>query len=142
MVDTVVAFEHETVKTLDNTMLLMVQVETMKLKKIINEIIPLNEWYFRSAADLNLSILDDPAKYQHRVQLKKMTAKRDESNNAQRWSTTALEFTASVHKPKDNSFCAAARRALIVLTWMEHGRNRAKLASHSPAQRVHEEKYR
>jgi hypothetical protein len=74
------------------------------------------------------------------MQLKKMTAKRDESNNVQRWSTTALEFTASVHKLKDKSYWAAARRALLIFDWMEHGRNRAKLTSHSPVQQSHEAK--
>jgi hypothetical protein len=108
----------------------------------MNEIIPMNEWHFRSAADLNLPILDDPADYQHRMQLKKMTANRDKTNDAQRWSTTALEFTASVHKPKDKSYWAAARLAMMVFDWMGHGRNRAKLASQSPVQQAHEAKCR
>jgi hypothetical protein len=86
----------------------------------MNEIIPINEWHFRSAADLNLPIRDDPADYQDRVQLRKMTAKRDKSNNVQIWSTTALEFTATVHKPKDKSYRAAARRALLVFDWTGH----------------------
>jgi hypothetical protein len=98
------------------------------------------QWHFRSAADLNLLILDDPAGYQHRMQLKKMTATRDKASNVQRWSTTALEFTASVHKPKDKSYWAAARQALILYDWMGHGRNYAKLASHSQVQQAHEAK--
>jgi hypothetical protein len=49
MADAVAAFEHETVKTLGSTRLPSVQVETLKLKNIMNEIIPMNEWYFRSA---------------------------------------------------------------------------------------------
>jgi hypothetical protein len=47
----------------------------------------MNEWHFRPAADLNLPILDDPADYQHRLQLRKMIVNRDKSNNVQRWST-------------------------------------------------------
>jgi hypothetical protein len=92
--DAIAALEHKTIKTLSSNRLPPVQVETLEPKKIINEIIPMNEWHFRSAADLNLSVLDDSADYQHREQLKKMTANRDKSNDAQRWSTTALEFTA------------------------------------------------
>jgi hypothetical protein len=48
------------------------------------------QWHFRSAADLNLPILNDPADYQHQMQFKKMTATRDKANNVQRWPTTAL----------------------------------------------------
>jgi hypothetical protein len=98
----------------------------------MNEIIPIFQWHFRSAADLNMPILHGPADYQYRVQLKKMTANRDKSNNVQQWSTMAVGLTASVNKPKNKSYCAAARRALIVFDWMGHNRNRAKLASHSP----------
>jgi hypothetical protein len=62
-----------------------VQVETLELKSIMNGIILMNEWhYFRSAADLNLPILDDPTKYQHRVLSRKMTVNRDISNSVQR----------------------------------------------------------
>jgi hypothetical protein len=74
------------------------------------------------------------------MQLKKMTAKRDESNNVQRWSYTALEFTASVHKLKDKSYWAAARQTLMIFDWMGHGRNRAKLASYFPVQQAYEAK--
>jgi hypothetical protein len=76
------------------------------------------------------------------MQLKKMTATRDKANNVQRWSTTALRFTASAHKPKDKFYWAAARWALIVFDWMGYGRNRAKLASHSPVQQAHGAKCR
>jgi hypothetical protein len=58
MADTVAAFELETVKTLRSTRLPTVQVETLELKNIMNEIIPMNEWHFRSAADLKLLILN------------------------------------------------------------------------------------
>jgi hypothetical protein len=68
MADAVVTLKHETVKTLGSTRIFMVQVETLKLKKIRNEIIPMNVWHFRSEASLNLPILDDPADYQHRIQ--------------------------------------------------------------------------
>jgi hypothetical protein len=97
----------------------------------MNEIIPMFQWHFRSAADLNLPILNDPADYQHQMQFKKMTATRDKANNVQRWPTTALKFTASVHKPNDKSYWAAARRALIVYDWM----GRVTLASHSQCNR-------
>jgi hypothetical protein len=63
MADAVAAFEHETVKSLGSTRLTTVQVKTLELKNIINEIIPLNEWHFRSADDLNLPILNDSANY-------------------------------------------------------------------------------
>jgi hypothetical protein len=114
MADTVAILKHEIVKTLGSTKLPTVHVETLELKNIINEIIPMNEWHFHSAADLNLPILDDPAHYQHRIQLKNMTATRDKTNNVQRWSTTALEFTALVHKLKYESYWEAAKRALTV----------------------------
>jgi hypothetical protein len=138
MADAAAALEHEIVKTLGSYRLPSVQVETLELKSIMNEIIPMNEWHFRSAAELNLPILDDPADYQHRMQLRKMTATKDKSNDLQRWSTTALEFTASVHKPKDKLYWAAARRALLMFDWMGHERNRANLASHSPVQQAYE----
>jgi hypothetical protein len=58
MADVVAALKHETVKTLGSARLLTVQVEALKLKKIMN---------FCSAADLNLPVLDNPADYRHRV---------------------------------------------------------------------------
>jgi hypothetical protein len=136
------AYSWQNVKTLGSTRLPTVQVETLELKNIMNEIIPMLQWHFCSAADLNLPIVDNPADYQHRIQLRKMTATRDKSNGVQRWSTTALEFTASVHKPKDKSYLAAAKQAFILFDWMGHGRNRAKLASHSQLQQAHEAKCR
>jgi hypothetical protein len=90
MADTVATLENETVKTLGSTKLPTVQVETLKLKNIMNETIPMFQWNFRSAADLKLPILNDSADYQHRMQLRKMTATRDKSNDVQRCSTTAL----------------------------------------------------
>jgi hypothetical protein len=121
---------------------LPVQQEDLDLRNILNEIIPMFKWHFRSAADPNAIIWDDPEMHQHHAQLKKMTASRDRFNNVQRWTKTALEFTASIHKPKNQSYWAAARRALIVFDWMGHGRNRAKLESHSPNQQAHEAKCR
>jgi hypothetical protein len=53
---------------------------------------------------------------------------------------TALGLTVSVHKPKEKSYGAAARRALRVFDWMGHGRNHAKLASHFLADRLTTEK--
>jgi hypothetical protein len=82
--DVVTTFKHKTVKTLGSTRLTTVQVETLELKNIMNEIIPMNERHFRIAADLNLPNLDDPAAYQHRMQFKNMTDTRDEANTMQR----------------------------------------------------------
>jgi hypothetical protein len=42
MADVVAAFKHETIKVLGSTF----QVETLELKNIMNEIIPINEWLF------------------------------------------------------------------------------------------------
>jgi hypothetical protein len=43
MADTVATLEHKTVKTLGSTRLPTVQVKTLELKTIMNEIIPMNE---------------------------------------------------------------------------------------------------
>jgi hypothetical protein len=48
----VAALKHETVKTLGSTRLPTVQAETLELKNIMNEIIPIFQLHFRSAADL------------------------------------------------------------------------------------------
>ena len=142
MADVLASSATNVIKSLGSTRLPLVQVETLELSNIMNEIVRMFQWHFRSATDLNLPILDDPAEYQHSAQLLKMTTRRDKANNDQRWSSTALEFTASIHPPKDKSYWAAARRALIVFDWMGHGRNRAKLTSHSPLQQAHEAKCR
>jgi hypothetical protein len=70
-----------------------------------------------------------------------MAATRDKENNVQRCSFTALEFTASVHKPKNKSYWAAVRRALTVFDWIRHRHNRAKLASHSQVHQAQEAKF-
>jgi hypothetical protein len=70
----------------------------------MNETIPMNEWHFRSEADLSLPIMDNPAHYQHQMQLKKMNANRNKVNNMQRWSTTALKFVTSLHKSNKKSY--------------------------------------
>jgi hypothetical protein len=114
MGDAVAALENETVKTLGSIRLPTVQVETLELKNIMNEIIPMFKRHIRSAADLKLPIFNDPADYQHQMLFKTITATRDKANNVQRWSTMALEFIASVNKPKDKSYWAAVMRALIV----------------------------
>ena len=121
---------------------LPVQVDTLKLRNIMNEIIPLHHWHFRKADDHAVPILGDLMDHQHQAQLTKMTLRRDEANQVQRWTRTALSFTHSVHPPKNKSHWAAARRALLVFDWMGHGRNRAKLSSLSPAQKAHEAKCR
>jgi hypothetical protein len=61
MADAVAAVEHETVKTLGSNKLPTVQVKTFELKNIMNKIIPIFQWHFCSAADLNVPILKDPA---------------------------------------------------------------------------------
>jgi hypothetical protein len=48
--------------------------------------------------------MGDPEMHQHHAQVKKMTANRDKFNNVQRWSKTALEFTATIHKPNNPSY--------------------------------------
>jgi hypothetical protein len=63
MANAVAVLKHATVKTLGSIRLPAVQVETLKFKQIMNKIIPMNEWHFHSAADLNLPILDDLADY-------------------------------------------------------------------------------
>jgi hypothetical protein len=83
MVDALAVLENKTVKTLGSTRLITVQVATLELKNIMNEIILMNEWHFRTAVDLNLPILDDPANYQHQMQLGKITVNRDISNSVQ-----------------------------------------------------------
>jgi hypothetical protein len=136
------AKEHETVKSLGNTRLPPMEVETMVLHNIMNEIIPMYQWHLRSAVDTSIPILDDPLEHQHSVQLAAMTKLRDTENEVERWTTTSLAFAAKVHPPKDPSYWAAARRALIVFDWMGHGRNRAKLSSLSAQQKIHEAKCR
>jgi hypothetical protein len=114
MADVVVALEHETIKTLGSIRLPMVQVETLDFKNITNEIILMFQWHFRSAADLSLHIFDDPVDYQLRMQLRKMTATRDKSNDLQIWSTTVLEFTVLVHKSNDNISFSSLRSPFIM----------------------------
>jgi hypothetical protein len=46
MADAVAFIEHETVNTLGNTRILTVQVETLELKNIMNEIMPMFQWHF------------------------------------------------------------------------------------------------
>jgi hypothetical protein len=142
MADILADSANAPIKSLGSTRLPAVITETLSLTHIMDEIIPMYEWHLRSANDHNLPVLDDPMAYQHRAQLRQMTAKRDEANSTNRWSSTALAFTAAVHPPKNRSYWAAARRAVIVFDWMGHGRNRAKLPSLNPTQRDHERKCR
>jgi len=142
LADAFAASASSRIKPLGRNRMPATQIETLELSNIINEIIPKFQWHLRSVNAPAQPIFDDPADYQHRAQLNQMTSKRDKENNEHRWSTTALEFTASVHKPQNKSYWAAARRALIVFDWMGHGRNRAKLTSLSPTQQQHEAKCR
>jgi hypothetical protein len=60
---------------------LPVQQEDLDLRNILNEIIPMFKWHFRSAADPNAIIWDYPEMHQHHAQLTKMTASRDRFRN-------------------------------------------------------------
>jgi hypothetical protein len=42
-------------KTLGKTKLPTMHVDTLELKNIMNEIVPMYKWHFRSAHDLNLA---------------------------------------------------------------------------------------
>jgi hypothetical protein len=140
MADILADSANAPIKSLGNTRLPPVLAETLSLTNIMDEIIPLHEWHFRAADNHNLPILDDPIAYQQRAQLHHMTTTRDNNNNEHRWSSTALAFTAVVHPPKNTSYWAAARRAVIIFDWMGHGRNRAKPASLTPLQKTQIEK--
>jgi hypothetical protein len=52
MADAVAALEYKTVKTLGSTRLSTVQVETLGLKNIMNEVILMFQWHFYSATDI------------------------------------------------------------------------------------------
>jgi hypothetical protein len=94
----------------------------------MNEIIPIGQLHFRTP------VLDDLIHHQHKALMHSMTTNQDQWNEEQRWTTTALSFASKLHPPKDKSFWAAARRALIIFDWIGHGRNRAKQCSLHPAQ--------
>jgi hypothetical protein len=115
-------------------------LHSLKLENIMNEIIPLDQWHFRTADEHMTPILNDLIDYQHRASLATMTDTRDQRNEEQRWTSTALSFASKVHPPKDKSFWAAARRTLIVFDWVGHGRNRGKQCALHPAQRTQVEK--
>jgi hypothetical protein len=116
---------------------LQTKVHTLKLQHILNEIIPLGHWHLRTADQHSTPVLNDIIDYQHKVALAAMTKTRDNYNDEQRWTTTALSFASKVHPLRDNSFWTAARRALIVYDWLGHGRNRAKMCQLHPAQQAH-----
>jgi hypothetical protein len=68
--------------------------------------IPLHQWHFRTADEHVTPVLNDLIDYQHRACLAAMTANRDQWNDVQRWTTTALSFASSIHPPKDESYCS------------------------------------
>jgi hypothetical protein len=115
-------------------------LHSLKLENVMNEIIPLHQWHFRTADENKTPVLNDLRDYQDRASLKAMTETRDTNNNEQRWTSTALSFASKIHPPKDPSFWAAARRALIIYDWVGHGRNRGKQCNLHPAQRTQVEK--
>ena len=115
---------------------LPVEVHDLVLEDIMNEIIPLRQWHFRIDDEHQVPVLNDIIDYQHRVLLKNMTTSRDRYNDEGRWTSTALSFASTIHPPKDKSFWAATRRALIVFDWIGHGRNRAKTCALHPDQKA------
>jgi hypothetical protein len=59
-------------------------LHSLKLEDIMNEIIPLHQWHFRTAGDENkTSVLNDLRDYQDRACLKAMTATKDTNNTEQ-----------------------------------------------------------
>jgi hypothetical protein len=121
-------------KEILGTTALPVQKYQLKLENIMNEIIPLHQWHFRTADTHLTPILDDILSHQHQMLHDNMTANRDQWNDTQRWVTTATAFASKIHPPQDKSFWAAARRALIIFDWLGHGRNRSKQCKLHPAQ--------
>jgi len=115
-----------TYKRLGGRELPMIRHE-LKLDNILNELIPLNRWHFRSANTHHTPILNDIIDHQHQILLDNMLRKRDGNNEEQRWTSTAIEFACNIHPPKNKSFWAAARRSLIMFDWIGHGRNLAKM---------------
>jgi len=99
----------------------------LKLEHLLNEIIPLRQWHFRTATLHATPVLNNIIEYQHQAQLDLMMATRDRSNDEDRWASTSLAFANEVHPPSNTSFWAAGRRSLIILDWLGHGRNRAKM---------------
>jgi hypothetical protein len=92
----------------------------------MNEIILLHQWHFRTADENKISFLNDLRYYQYCASFKAMTETRDTNNTEQRWTSTTFSFASKTHTPKDPSFWAAARCALIIYDWVGHGRNRGK----------------
>jgi hypothetical protein len=67
ILSTVAALEYATAKTQDSTKFFSIQVDTLKLKNIMNKTIPENQLHFRAPGDLNFPILDNQADYQHQM---------------------------------------------------------------------------
>jgi hypothetical protein len=103
------------------------QRHELKLENIMNEIIPLDQWHFRTDDLHQTPIMNDVIDYQHKATLQKVIANRDIYNEEQKWSSTAIAFARTIHPPNDAAYWAAARRALIVYYWLGNGRNRAKM---------------
>jgi hypothetical protein len=59
-------------------------MHSLKLENIMNEIIPLHHWHFRTANEHVTPVLNDLIDYQHRACLAAMTANRDQWNDVQR----------------------------------------------------------
>lgn len=112
---------------------------SLVLENIMDEIVPLRQWHFRTANLHQTPVLSDILGHQHSTMLTNMTTYRDSWNDEHRWSSTALSFASAIHPPQDSSFWAAARRSLIIYDWGGHGRNRAKQCKLHPAQRTRTE---
>jgi hypothetical protein len=99
-------------------------LNSLKLKNIMNEIIPLHHWHCRTADENKTPVLNDLTDYQDRASLKAMTEARDTNNTEQQWTST---------RPKRSFIWATALRALIIYGWVGHGRNRGKQCNLHPA---------
>ena len=86
---------------------------TLNFENVLNEIIPPNQWHFRTLDSRKLPILDDLIHHQHRAQMHAYQLKRDKGNPSGYWSSTNLEFAHKTHPLSSNSFWTAARRTLV-----------------------------
>jgi len=111
---------------------------TLILEDIMSEVLPMHEWHLRLTDNLEFPVLDMPWQYQHEAQLKQYLHNRDAYSTApsQYWSTSALEFAATVHliaARHSKSYWHAARRTLLIFDWLGHGYGQTKRVAR-PAQ--------
>jgi len=122
----------ETAKLGDRTF--PVEKHVLQLDNLFSELIPPGQWHLRTKKTAHAEpfpVLGDILPFQHRTLRKQYCKKRDLSNNCKRWTSTSLAFAHKVHPPKNRSYWAAARRALVAFDWIGHGRNRAKPTNQS-----------